>query len=566
MLRLARSIACASAALHLAAALALTPAPARPHEFVHQVQAGDTLYGLAERYLGQGSRWTELQSHNRLPNPERIATGTWLRIPAGPPTAASAYAKVAYVSGDVRQIRPGETQAIALLVDALLPPGTRIEAGSDGFVRLQMADGSVARLPAGSKVRLSTLQHQEAANTTRTIIEMESGQVDATVRPRRSKSSQFEIHTPLAIASVRGTEFSVAIQPDATVTADVTHGVVRLEGRRRSPSRRGASAARQLRADQGARVDGAGIVGPVKPLPAAPDLSRLPETVGDADFVRLPLPATPGIAAYRVRIASDEALEQVVRDELVRGDLTLFTGLADGSYTVGVRAADDAGLLGRESRRPLRIKATPVAPLFQRPAPDEKIGGSRVELSCTEPAGIHRFRLQIASDEDFRTLVADEPALAECRLETSLPPGRYLWRVASVRVGADGQPDPGPFSGSRRFEMVTPPASPKPVVDGGADNDGLQIHWAGVPGLRYLVQVSRDSGFAELVYSETQDEPMLSLANQAPGAYYIRIQAVDAQGQAGAFSPTQMAQVDGLLRDSSGSAVRDTDGRAVGRR
>jgi hypothetical protein len=241
-----------------------------------------------------------------------------------------------------------------------------------------------------------------------------------------------------------------------------------------------------------------------------------------------------------------------------------FAGLEDGAYTVVVRAADAAGLLGRESSRALRVKARPVAPLFERPAPDEKVVGRTIALSCTQPAGIERFHLQIAQDEHFEAPVADMPTLGACRYQAALPPGRYFWRVASVRMAADGSPDQGPFSGSLRFELVAPPPeAPAPSIQG--DDETLQIHWAGMPGERYRVQVARDSGFADLVHDQTQSESLLRLAGEAPGTYYVRLRAIDARGEAGAFSTAQTVRIGGVVRDSSGQSIRDGQGQALGR-
>jgi len=56
-----------------------TPASARRHVVVR----GDTLFGLAQRYYGDRSRWREIYSANRdtLPNENSLAVGMELRIP-----------------------------------------------------------------------------------------------------------------------------------------------------------------------------------------------------------------------------------------------------------------------------------------------------------------------------------------------------------------------------------------------------------------------------------------------------------------------------------------------------
>ncbi|MGJ7498295.1 FecR domain-containing protein [Variovorax sp. RT4R15] len=554
-----RCIAGLLLALHSALAFSQPQAVALP-DLVHAVQAGETLFGLAERYTGRSNRWPLLQRHNGIADPHHLDPGTRVRIPAVLLAAAPSFATVAYVTGEARQIAAQDLQPQPLQAGARLAEGTRIEVGADGYVRLQMSDGSLVRIPASSQVRLVGVRQQEALQASETLIQLEAGRVDASAQPQRSPSSRFEIRTPLAVASVRGTEFGVALQPDAAVTGEVTHGAVNLKGRGRDARQR-TTRQHRLRAGEGARVSSAGVVGPVRKLPGPPDLTGLPGTVTDLDFVRLPLPAVAGVAAYRVRIAKDEAVEQVVRNGVFAGAELQFAALEDGTYMVGARAVDAEGLSGPESTRALRVKARPVAPLSQRPSPGEKIGSGTVEFSCTQPAGVRRFRLQVARDEAFEALLVDDEALSECRRSAPLPPGRYVWRVASVGLAPDGSPDQGPFSASQRFEVAEPPPVPKV----GGEDGALQVYWTAVPGFRYHVEVSRGGDFAELVHDVTGSEGILQLSDLPPGTYYVRMQAIAPQGEAGSFSPTQAVRIGAVLRDAGGGTVRDGSGRPIDR-
>jgi nucleoid-associated protein YgaU len=49
----------------------------------HTVEEGDTLFGLAERYYGDGDRFADLYRYNRavLKRPDRLEVGTVLTIP-----------------------------------------------------------------------------------------------------------------------------------------------------------------------------------------------------------------------------------------------------------------------------------------------------------------------------------------------------------------------------------------------------------------------------------------------------------------------------------------------------
>jgi hypothetical protein len=540
------------------------PAPISP-DLIHRIRAGETLYSVAEKYTGQPDRWAEVQRYNRIEDARRLVPGTPIRIPSSLRGGElSTFATAAYVMGDVRYARPGDTQANPLQTGARLTEGTRIEVGAEAYVRLEMIDGSVVRMPAGTVARLARVRSLKGGRTAETLIQLEAGNLDASVHPMRGRSGAFEIHTPLAIATVRGTEFHVGVKPDAAVTSEVTQGIVLLRGKLRGKGQRGA-ASRQLRAGQGAGVDSTGGVGPVRTLAKAPDLSALPITVSDADFVRLSLPASPGIASYRVEIATDEALRQVVRSGMSGPDGVQFAGLDDGIYTIGVRAIDAAGLLGAERRRTLRVKARPVAPLFQQPGRDEKVVGESVELACTQPTDAQRFKLQISKDEMFQMLEVNESALTACRYRAILSPGRYFWRLASVRLLEGNVEDQGPFSRSQGFDVeAAPPGTPAMAASG--EDGSVSVSWAGVPGDQYLVQVARDSAFADLLYDQMQTEFFLSLPGQLPGTYYVRIRPINAQGLFGAVSPAQAVQVGAVVRDSSGNAVRDSEGKALRRK
>jgi nucleoid-associated protein YgaU len=47
----------------------------------HEVQAGDTLFAIAQRAYGNGNRWREIASANGIANPRKLQPGTVLVIP-----------------------------------------------------------------------------------------------------------------------------------------------------------------------------------------------------------------------------------------------------------------------------------------------------------------------------------------------------------------------------------------------------------------------------------------------------------------------------------------------------
>lgn len=59
------------------------PEPTEPETTSYVVVKGDTLWGIAARYLGRGSRWRSIYEANRdlIKNPNRIYVGQVLEIP-----------------------------------------------------------------------------------------------------------------------------------------------------------------------------------------------------------------------------------------------------------------------------------------------------------------------------------------------------------------------------------------------------------------------------------------------------------------------------------------------------
>jgi 5'-nucleotidase len=55
--------------------------PRGPAHQVHVVRKGDTLFSLAETYLGDGRLWKKIAQANNIQDPSNISVGTRLVIP-----------------------------------------------------------------------------------------------------------------------------------------------------------------------------------------------------------------------------------------------------------------------------------------------------------------------------------------------------------------------------------------------------------------------------------------------------------------------------------------------------
>ena len=88
----------------------------------------------------------------------------------------------------------------------------------------------------------------------------------------------------------------------------------------------------------------------------------------------------------------------------------------------------------------------------------------------------------------------------------------------------------------------------------------MRFSWAGEPGQKFEFQLARDNGFTDVVTSRTLTEPELALPKPAPGTYYLRYRAIDADGYVGPFTSPQQIELARCVTDASGNCVGSANG------
>lgn len=528
----------------------------------HPVADGDTLAAIRAHYLRDPRQWRQLQRLNGIADPEALAPGSAVRIPARLLKPAAVGARVEFVRGQgvVSQAgsAPHPDAALApVIAGASLAEGARIQVPEDGYLRLRLADGSIVRVLAGSDVELKRLRRRNNATSFESVVDVKKGKVESEVS-KQPAGRVFEIHAPGAVASVRGTRFDVSVAEDGRVGTAVSEGEVAL--RARAAARRAKVRTARLTAGQGALVETGGQLGSRRALPSAPALSALAGSYEDASIMRLDLGT--GAGDYEVRIARDPSFQEVLRNGVAHGGRLDWPTLDDGVYTVGVRALDADGLAGAEAQRQIRVHAQPVPPLYQYPPPGGQVTAEGAQLVCSEVAGAAWVHVQVAGRADFTSPEIDEPRLARCRVGlTTLAPGDYHWRVASVRDDGTAAGDHGPFAPAQRFSVVVAPRVDQiEVVDAG---ENPTLHWAAAPGRTFRGQVADDPTFQHIVLEADLKQARWTLNGLPRGLYYVRLQALDAGGLTGPWAAARRVQVGGTLQSGTGGRVISSDGEPV---
>lgn len=531
-----------SVVLLVALALATTPALAAgeaPTDFLYRAQAGDTLIGLGKTLLERPTDWPQLQKLNRIADPRRIPTGRVIRIPVRLLKGVSAAGRIEQAVGDTRIVAAAGTTAPARAGETIAE-GARVETGADGYVSVRLADGSLLRIQAASQTVLEQSRQYPHANLFAAAWRLVSGRVEALVTELTGGEPRFEVRTPQSVLGVRGTEFRVAADAARAETrGEVLAGTVDVGGR--------AGATTRLDAGFATIVDAAGRpAAPIALLPA-PDLGALPD-LHERLLVRFDVPAVAGATAYRAQVARDRAFQSVVAESLTPTGALRFADLPDQEWFMRVRAVDARGIEGHDAVFVFRLKARPEPPIQSTPAPRSKLRAQGVTFAWTRNPDATAYDFQLAGDAGFATPVQERRAIGDTTIELdNVPPGTWFWRVASLRSASDR----GPWGDPATFTLGALPGAPASAIDATA----VRFNWAGETGQTFDFELARDRAFADVLIARSLTEPGLVLPKPAPGTYFVRYRARDADGFVGPFTSPQQLVLPRCVLDGSGNCV-----------
>ena len=536
--------------------LALGAGAAHSADYAHPVAQGDTIISITQRLLQDPRDYIKVQRHNRLSDAQArtLQPGSAVRIPPELLRREAAAARVVSVNGTVQAAATQSGAAAPLQNGQELRAGAVVTTGADGSVALRMADDSLIRMPPQSALRLDRVNRIVTGRNFEQLMTLLRGRAEAEVKTVASPG-RFALTTPVAVLGIRGTHFRASY--DATEGAargEVLEGRVAFDGVAANPGN--APPGVVLDAGTGSVADKSGVPSAPRALLAAPALALQSADLQERAVVRFPLQALAGAAAYRAQITRAGSLDAVLREAVFATPEVKFGDLADGAYTLALRAIDTVGLEGKSLVQGFRLKARPEPPLTQTPAPNGKARGEAAQLVWGESTDGNSYRLQLARDGAFRDLVQDEKSLKTAALTSrALPPGTYFWRVGSIKP--DG--DTGPWGDAQRFTMLPPTAPPQ----ASEANGQMQFAWSSEPGQRFLVQIAREREFTSFLHNAETTQSQLAIRQPAAGVYFIRIRATDADGFVSPFTPPQRFEVINRLTSGDAANVNSGDGTPV---
>lgn len=403
---------------------------------LYRIRKGDTLYDLGGRYLLRSSDYVAVQRLNRIANPRGLPIGKSIRIPRALLRYEPIVARIAAFRGNVTV--EGRDGTLTPRVGLEVAENYRLTTGRNGFVTVELPDGSRTTLPSQSRMRVHTLRRLLLTGAVERAFAIEQGRSATVVTPAASPNDRFIINTPLAVSAVRGTEFRVAHDETAArSTLEVIEGQVANGG-----TETGDLAL--VSPGFGTETTAAGVSGPM-PLLGAPALKN-PSRVQDEAEAQFEVAGPDGAVSYRATAAADAGFVDLLAETTATTPRLSLPGLPNGSYFVRFTAIDARGLEG-----------LPATYAFERLLNDVDVSGPPAVLDGAgrrylfkwrgegEGQVLYRFVLSERLEGGYPTI--DQPGLREASLVvTDLKPGTYYWRVQAVR-----------FQNGRVFERWSPP-------------------------------------------------------------------------------------------------------------
>jgi len=434
---------------------------------------------------------------------------------------------VSLVQGEACVQLRGKGDWISLKAGDHILPRSNLRTGRDGAVEIKYEDGSSLLLRSHTEVTILEAWKTRTSRLLRDFF-LSAGRVTAKVQSVMGRSSRFRIHTPTAIASVRGTEFRVTVDKEHETCVEVLKSRVSVD-----------TATKVINLAQG---EGARIKNPARPLPPR-KLLLAPNPVGLEPLYNaapvISLASVGGAHAYRVMVAKDAQGKQLVWErEVRRGERVTMSGLDDGSYFLLTQSIDPIGLEGVPSEAfPFAIRENPLPPMLLSSGCAHRDGDKAVILEWLSVADAVRYHLQISEDGDFRNPVVDRSDLEAVSFRAEgLENKPYSFRIRSVAK----DDCPGGWSDPVAIPAPCPPQASSgawPDLSGGMIN--LRSRSAG-EGFTYHVQIARDDRFQEILVDEKVDGPEISARKpKETGTYFVRIAPVDGSGKTGSFSRPQ---------------------------
>ena len=477
-------------------------------QWEYQIKTGDTLWSIADEYLISESYVNRLQQFNSIKDPLILRPGTTISAPVEWLGNLPGSATVISVTGDVEAVRDG--QPINVNVGFNLEAEDKILTGETGVAVLEFSDESIVSVYSNTELSFQKFKQSFDGSIVKAKISIKSGRLKVNSNPDKKKGHRLEIESPAAITAVRGTEFRIGVEKGYgdTVT-EVLTGNVSVSAQQKQVA---------LKKHYGTKTEpGNPPIKPVK-LIKAPVLNV--EEVIESKVGMVSWHSLEHAISYRVRVASNEDLTDLVYDQLVFAtEVNDIFFPEDGDFYTSVRAVDSNDIEGLDAIAMISVNARPEPPLILEPKNDSSSFNATPEFTWAIPAdSTTQLQYQLSANENFEPLLIDQTLDRSESFSTAsaLLPGDYYWRVANI-----DQQGRGPFSNPSKLSIIDQPTLAPELKESGSQ---ISLSLSQDPSVsRYRVQVARDAKFNKIIYEDWVEGEEFSFNTKGPGSYFIRL-------------------------------------------
>lgn len=471
---------------------------------------GDSVDAVAGKLLARNRSAAQLLRFNGLSSASELEAGDQLNIPLSWLDRQQQPASVVSLTGNVYHISGTTGRKQALRRDTGINVGDEIlsEAGS---ATVRLADGSELRLSPHSRLMFNRLTHYGSVGLVDTSLRLRKGEVHSRVEPITTKGGHFEIRTPNAVASVKGTVFSMQTRTTGS-DIQVTDGAVDFG----PPGK-----TRRIPAGFAASVSTAGSRDlSIRQLPPAPTLDPIPEVLN-----QLPAELTwqsDWPSRYRLDIFNQETGSWIQSRE-VSGNRYDISKLDNGRYEIQLAAMDSSGLTGMPDTREVTVDLQAREPSLIAPANGDKLDDDMPEFRWDLNGTNEVARVEVAQTPAFEELVASSEWAPETSALPSQPlsPGKYYWRVVSEAGGDSVARSPA------RELVINGMLPPVRIISINYLESQVRAFWEKVDTASgYRLQLSQEPGFQNII-KEADVTGTTAALRLIPGRrYFVRVKAL----------------------------------------
>ncbi|MBV8681067.1 MAG: FecR domain-containing protein [Aquitalea sp.] len=469
----------------------------------YEVKQGDSLWSFADQHLSSPAYVPRLQNLNHIADPYHLIPGSHIKVPYPWVRQHPSTSQIEEFSGEV-SAHDAHGKPLPINKEMQYPKGVQFQTGNDAMLRLRFADGSTLQLNANSSAQLQNEIYYPSTGSAKTEIKLDKGNAGSSVIPNILMPNRYQIRTPSAVTTVRGTEFRVNAETADSTATEVLRGKVNVSGKKNA------------QVDVPAGFGSLSTLGskPTTPeaLPAPPDLSALPAR-SDFNPPVLSWQADPQARAYRAGLRGPglDGQQQLHR---VLGQPLLMPSLpANGEYQLSVRVRNLHGLEGYDSKRSFVLHAFPTPPLLQSVSGVQETRSATLALKLAASPE-HPLLLQLSRNSDFASISLNQKLVQDNNTLPLPDKGTWFWRVARL----DDKGEAGPYSDPQQLLVKGLFASISTA------QPALLARRYPVNGARYTLKLADSPAMQHISYHDTRSQPDWPLQQLPRGHYFAQVE------------------------------------------